>query len=199
MIVGFDETAKLAITDAAQAAYLASGLQNQPGMPRRSPCSAGRSTPAPPAVRRAYDGPAMWMPRASASYLLGDRTVLKGGYGLYYDTLNAADYVAAQAATASRRRRRSPTISGARSSGPRRRPAPAASIRSRSAPTARAGIRSSATRSASTRCSAAPSATENGCAITPASSAGASSLQRQLSARLGVEVAYAGAYNDSCR
>ena len=33
MIVGFDPTARLAITDAAQAAYLASGLQNQPGMP----------------------------------------------------------------------------------------------------------------------------------------------------------------------
>ena len=40
---------------------------------------------------------AMWMPRASAAYLLGARTVLKGGYGLYYDTLTAADYFAAQA------------------------------------------------------------------------------------------------------
>ena len=49
------------------------------------------------AVRRRLRGEAMWMPRVSASYLLGDRTVLKGGYGLYYDTLNAADYVAAQA------------------------------------------------------------------------------------------------------
>ena len=33
MIVGWDPTAKNAITDAAQAAYLASGLQNQAGMP----------------------------------------------------------------------------------------------------------------------------------------------------------------------
>ena len=39
----------------------------------------------------------MWMPRVSASYLLGERTVLKGGYGLYYDTLAAADYAATQA------------------------------------------------------------------------------------------------------
>src|SRR5688500_12226173 len=39
----------------------------------------------------------MSMPRASASYLIGDRTVLKGGYGLYYDTLTASDYVAQQA------------------------------------------------------------------------------------------------------
>ena len=37
------------------------------------------------------------MPRVSASYLLDERTVLKGGYGLYYDTLTAADYSAAQA------------------------------------------------------------------------------------------------------
>ena len=42
-------------------------------------------------------GEAMWMPRVSASYLLNERTVLKGGYGLYYDTLTAADYFAAQA------------------------------------------------------------------------------------------------------
>jgi hypothetical protein len=98
MIVSFDEDAKLAITDAAQAAYLASGLQNQPGMPATLSVvggpiyanDAGQSGAA-------YRGRAMWMPRASASYLLGDRTVLKGGYGLYYDTLNAADYVAAQA------------------------------------------------------------------------------------------------------
>ena len=34
----------------------------------------------------------MWMPRVSAVYKLGEKTVLKGGYGLYYDTLNAADY-----------------------------------------------------------------------------------------------------------
>jgi hypothetical protein len=35
---------------------------------------------------------AMWMPRLSAAYKLGEKTVLKAGYGLYYDTLNAADY-----------------------------------------------------------------------------------------------------------
>jgi hypothetical protein len=34
----------------------------------------------------------MWMPRASAAYKLGERTVVKGGYGMFFDTLNAADY-----------------------------------------------------------------------------------------------------------
>ena len=32
------------------------------------------------------------MPRVSGAYKLGDRTVVKGGYGLYFDTLNAGDY-----------------------------------------------------------------------------------------------------------
>ncbi|HEY1302969.1 MAG TPA: carboxypeptidase-like regulatory domain-containing protein [Vicinamibacterales bacterium] len=94
MIVGWDPTAKNSITDAAQAAYLASGLQNQTGMPATlsvlgGPIYAGDSGVSQPAQ-------AMWMPRVSTSYLLGDRTVLKAGYGLYYDTLTAADYVAAQ-------------------------------------------------------------------------------------------------------
>ena len=34
----------------------------------------------------------MWMPRVSGAYTIGERTVLKGGYGLFYDTLNAGDY-----------------------------------------------------------------------------------------------------------
>jgi len=95
MIVGWDPTAKNAITDAAQAAYLASGLQNQSGMPATlsvlgGPVYAGDSGVSQPSE-------AMWMPRASAAYQLGTRTVLKGGWGLYYDTLTAADYFAAQA------------------------------------------------------------------------------------------------------
>jgi hypothetical protein len=95
MIVGWDPAAKNAISDAAHAAYLASGVQNQPGMPATltvlgGPIYAGQSGVSQPAE-------AMWMPRVSASSLLGDRTVLKAGYGLYYDTLTAADYFAAQA------------------------------------------------------------------------------------------------------
>ena len=99
---------------------------------------------------------ALWMPRASAAYLLGDRTVLKGGYGLYYDTLTAADYAAPQngysvTTTSTISDDLGRTFKWA-NAGDR---APRASIRSRSAPTARAGIRSSATRWASTRCWAA--------------------------------------------
>ena len=37
-----------------------------------------------------WKGQAMWMPRFSAAYKIGSRMVVKAGYGLYYDTLNAA-------------------------------------------------------------------------------------------------------------
>jgi hypothetical protein len=44
-----------------------------------------------PGHAASWQGEAMWMPRVSAAYKLGERTVLKGGWGLYYDTLNAGD------------------------------------------------------------------------------------------------------------
>ena len=69
--------------------------RTRPACRRRSVSSAARSTRATPGS--ASPAEAMWMPRVSASYLLGERTVLKGGYGVYYDTLTAADYFAAQA------------------------------------------------------------------------------------------------------
>ena len=58
-----------------------------------SACSADRCTPAPRArAGRAGTGESMWMPRVSGAYKLGERTVVKGGYGLFFDTLNAGDY-----------------------------------------------------------------------------------------------------------
>jgi len=95
MIVGWDPTTPNAITGAAQAAYLASGLQNQPGMPATLTALGGPIYASDSGVSQPAE--AMWMPRVSVSYLLRDRTVLKAGYGLYYDTLTAADYFAAQA------------------------------------------------------------------------------------------------------
>jgi hypothetical protein len=39
--------------------------------------------------RRAWKSQAMWLPRASLAYQVNDGMVVKGGYGVYYDSLNA--------------------------------------------------------------------------------------------------------------
>jgi hypothetical protein len=39
--------------------------------------------------RRGWKSVAMWLPRASAAYSINEGMVVKGGYGVYYDTLNA--------------------------------------------------------------------------------------------------------------
>jgi len=86
-----------AISSAAEAAYLASGLQNTPGMLPSISVRGGSVFASDPGQEgTTWKGQAMWMPRLSAAYKLGDRTVLKGGYGLYYDTLNAGDSLPSQ-------------------------------------------------------------------------------------------------------
>ncbi len=197
MIVGFDPTARLAITDAVQAAYLASGLPNQPGMPATLSVlggpiyanDAGQSG-------RAYEGRAMWMPRVSAAYLIGDRTVLKGGYGLYYDTLNATDYVAAQAGYSvtttstisddlGRSFKWATPATGAGSFDP----VPVRADGTRWDPVLGDALGVNALLSGALN-------TENGLRDHARQQRWRVSLQREISASLGVEVAYAGAYND---
>ena len=41
------------------------------------------------ASRRGWKSQVMWLPRASAAYQVNERMVVKGGYGVYYDSLNA--------------------------------------------------------------------------------------------------------------
>ena len=197
MIVGFDETAKLAITDTAQAAYLASGLQNQPGMPATLTVLGGPIyANAAGQSGAAYEGRAMWMPRASASYLLGDRTVLKGGYGLYYDTFNASDYVAAQAGYSvtttstisddlGRTFKWATPATGAQSFDPF--PVRADGTRWDPVVGDALGVNSLLGGTLST---------ENGVRDHARQQRWRVSLQRQFGSNLGLEVAYAGAYND---
>jgi hypothetical protein len=93
MLVDFDPNATLAISDLAQAAYARSpvaGLAPSDFRVRGGSVYAS----APGQSGKTWDSEVMFMPRLSASYQLGEKTVLKAGYGLYYDTLNAADYTA---------------------------------------------------------------------------------------------------------
>lgn len=84
----FDATAKLPITDVAQAAYArspipelaASAFQVLGGSVYPGVNGAGR---------RLQAGEFMLLPRIGMAYQINSRTVLRGGYGIYFDTLNA--------------------------------------------------------------------------------------------------------------
>jgi hypothetical protein len=87
MITGFDRTAQLPITAAAQAAYAAKPIPELPAEQFRvvgGTLYAG-SAGAP---RSRSKGQLMWLPRVGAAYQLDSRTVLRGGYGIFYDTIN---------------------------------------------------------------------------------------------------------------
>ena len=156
-IVGWDPDAITSITALAEAAYAASPNPNRPAstfLVRGGPIFASD----PGSNGRSWKGQSMWMPRISGAYRLGSRTVLKGGYGMFYDTLNASTYTplttgysatstGSRATTSDR-----PGRSATRRSASCRRP-----IRSPSAPTAPATTRPSATAWGSTPCSATAS------------------------------------------
>jgi hypothetical protein len=90
-VTEFDPSAQLAITQLAQAAYARSPIAQVPVSEFRV-LGGSVYAGAPGASGTSWNGESMWMPRVSGAYKLGDRTVVKGGYGLYFDTLNAGDY-----------------------------------------------------------------------------------------------------------
>ncbi len=90
-ITEFDPNAPLAITQLAQAAYARNPIAQLPASEFRV-LGGSVYANASGASGRSWKGESMWMPRVSSAYRLGDKTVVKGGYGLFFDTLNAADY-----------------------------------------------------------------------------------------------------------
>ncbi|MEO7190290.1 MAG: carboxypeptidase-like regulatory domain-containing protein [Vicinamibacterales bacterium] len=95
MLVGFDENAQLAISSLAEAAYAKNPIPQLPASQFKVR-GGGIYATDPGQDGKSWKGEGMWMPRFSSAYKLGEKTVLKGGWGLYYDTLNAADYDADQ-------------------------------------------------------------------------------------------------------
>ncbi len=87
MITGFDPAAKLPITDAATAAY---GRATVPELSASSFLVSGGSLYAGIGGqdRKLWKNQLMWLPRVAAAYQITPKTVLRAGYGIFYDTLN---------------------------------------------------------------------------------------------------------------
>ena len=90
MLVGWDPSLQLPISAAAQAAYAAAPLAQ---LPPSSFLVQGGSLYANSQGlgRQAWQGQAMFLPRVAAAYQLNSKTVLRAGYGVYYDTLNVSN------------------------------------------------------------------------------------------------------------
>jgi hypothetical protein len=88
MITSFDPTAHLPITAVAQAAYAAKPIPELPAAQFHvlggSLYAASNGNP-----RSRSNSQLMWLPRVGAAYQLNPKTVLRGGYGIFYDTINA--------------------------------------------------------------------------------------------------------------
>jgi len=88
MLTGFDTTAKLPITDLAQAAYAVKPVPEKD--PKDFSVLGGSLYAGVGNTPREWVRPElMWMPRVGAAYRLNDSTALRGGYGLFYNSFNA--------------------------------------------------------------------------------------------------------------
>jgi hypothetical protein len=87
MIGWFDPTAKLPITDIAQAAYARNPVPELSA--DKWVLDASIYAGVNGASRRIWRNALMWLPRFAGAYELNRTTVVRGGYGIFYDTLNA--------------------------------------------------------------------------------------------------------------
>lgn len=91
----FDPNLELPIAGAAQAAYARNPL---PELPASQFVVRGGTvyTGVNGASRRLWRNELMWLPRASAAWQASKRTVIRGGYGMFFDTLNVQNQGADQ-------------------------------------------------------------------------------------------------------
>jgi hypothetical protein len=91
MVVWFDPQAEVSIAGAAEAAYARNPIPDLP-VSQFNVQGGVMYAGAPGFGDRTWKPEALWMPRVSFGYKLGEKNVVKGGYGMYYDTVNARDF-----------------------------------------------------------------------------------------------------------
>jgi hypothetical protein len=86
-IAYFDPNLELPISAGAEAAYARNPIPELPASAfdvRGGPVYAGVNG----IPRELWKSELMWLPRVSAAWQLGPKAIVRGGYGVYYDTLN---------------------------------------------------------------------------------------------------------------
>ena len=91
MIGNFDPTAQLPIAKAAQEAYARSPIPELPAAQFRA-VGGNTYVGAGGRPRNLYKNELMWLPRIGVAYQLNNKTVVRGGYGTYFDTINVLNF-----------------------------------------------------------------------------------------------------------
>lgn len=91
MLGGFDPRLAIPLAAAAQANYARNPIPELPASQFRIVGGAYYvATEGRP--RRLFRNELMWLPRLGAAYQLNSRTVLRAGYGIFYDTINVLNF-----------------------------------------------------------------------------------------------------------
>ncbi len=91
LMLGFDPSLDVAISQLAEAAYARNPIPQI--APSDFDVKGGTFYATSPGQNGlTWGGQSMWMPRVSGSWSIDEKTVFKGGYGMYYDVLNATNF-----------------------------------------------------------------------------------------------------------
>jgi hypothetical protein len=90
MIAYFDPNVSLPIAAAAQAAYARNPVNELPA--NQFVVKGGNTYAGVNGSRNLYQNELMWLPRFGAAYQANSKTVIRGGYGIFYDTINVLNF-----------------------------------------------------------------------------------------------------------
>ncbi len=91
MIGNFDPNYVPPFAEAAQAADTRSPIPELP-VSQFKVIGGNTYTGANGAPRNLYQNELMWLPRVGAAYALDSKTVIRGGYGIFFDTINVLNF-----------------------------------------------------------------------------------------------------------
>jgi hypothetical protein len=91
MVNGYDPTIQLPIAAAAQAAYARNPIPELPAS-QFQVIGGNRYAGVSGSPRNLFQNELMWLPRVGVAYQVNNKTVLRAGYGIFFDTINVLNF-----------------------------------------------------------------------------------------------------------
>ena len=91
MVNGYDPTLTLPIEATAEAAYVRNPIPELPASQFKV-IGGNRYANTGGSPRNLFKNELMWLPRFGLAYSLDDKTVIRGGYGVFFDTINVLNF-----------------------------------------------------------------------------------------------------------